>query len=144
MNEDIHGELADILLESGDHEQSIREYEKAFKLVKGKVKSNPKDASIYGDASWYALFLGDFLVAQQYAKAGISYDPKEYWISCNLGHAYLLQGQKAKAITEYKYFINHSAENPKDDIKEDFSLLKRRFVDKISTMEMVENELQIK
>ena len=144
MNEDIHAELADILLESGDHEQSIREYEKTFKLVKENMKSNPKDASTYGDASWYALFLGDFLVAQKYAKLGISYDPKEYWISCNLGHAYLLQGQKAKAIIEYKYFIHHSTENPKDDIKEDFSLLKKRFEDKISIIEMVENELAIK
>ena len=30
MNEDIHAELADILLKSGYHEQSIREYEKGF------------------------------------------------------------------------------------------------------------------
>jgi tetratricopeptide (TPR) repeat protein len=144
MNGDIHAELADILLKSGDNEQSIREYEKAFKLVKENMKSNPKDASIYGTASWCALFLGDFLAAQQYAKDGISYDPKEYWISCNLGHAYLLQGHKAKAITEYKYFINHSMENPKGDIKEDFSLLKKRFVDKIYIMKLVENELGIK
>jgi len=71
-------------------------------------------------------------------------DPEEYWISCNLGHAYLLQGQKAKAIIEYKYFIHHSTENPKGYIKEDFSLLKKRFEDKISIMKLVENELGIK
>ncbi len=144
MNEDIHAELADILLKSGDNEQSIREYKKVFKLVKENMKSNPRDASTYGDASWYALFSGDFLAAEKYAKDGISYDPKEYWITCNLGHAYLLQGQKVKAIIEYKYFINHSTENPKDDIKEDFSLLKKRFEDKVSIMKLVENELGIK
>lgn len=84
------------------------------------------------------------MAAERYAKDGIFYDSKEYWIYCNLGHAYLLRGQKVEAIAKYKYFINHSTEHPKDEIKEDFSLLKKRFMDKISIIELVENELGIK
>lgn len=144
MNEDIHGRLGDVFLKLGNHKQSIKEYEKALQLAKAKINKNPQDASAYGNASWSALFLGDFLTAERYAKDGIFYDCKEYWIHCNLGHSYLLRGQKVEAIAKYKYFIDHSTDNPKDNIKEDFTLFKKRFVDKIPIMELVENELGIK
>lgn len=144
MNEGIHGRLGNVFLKLGNHEQSRKEYEKELQLAKAQINKNPQDATAYGNASWSALFLGDFLAAERYAKDGIFYDCKEYWIHCNLGHAHLLRGQKVEAIAKYKYFINHSTEHRKDEIKEDFSLLKKRCRDKISIIELAENELGLK
>lgn len=143
-NESTYVRLGNIFFKLGDHEKSIREYEKAFKLAKENINKEPQNAATYETASLCALFFGDFLTAERYAKVGISYDPEKYWIHCYLGHAYLLRGQKDEAIAKYKYFINHSTENPKDDIKGDFSMFKKRFPDKIYIIESVEDELEIK
>lgn len=128
----------EIFLHLRDVANSTKAYEKALELL---IKSE-KAADKYGSASWCAILSGRLTDAERYAKEGLSLNPNLYMIHINLGHAYLLLGRKNDAIVEYKKFISHD-NNPKNVLKDDFVLLKKRYPDKVSIIQWVEKQLEI-
>ncbi len=137
---------ASTYLLSGDIEKAGQSYGKALELLLKDIEKE-KTAEKYGSASWCALFVQRFSDAEKYAKEGLSIDLSAHWIHVNLGHAYLFQDKKTEAIAEYRKFIEQDQSNRKTEfikaLKEDFSLLKKRYPDKTTLIEWAEKELRI-
>lgn len=134
------GIQANIYLQQGDIQNAGRSYEKALELTLKEMGKEPSVGN-YVNASWYALFIPRFSDAEGYAKKGLELDPDQHALRTNLAHAYLFQGKKTEAIAEYRKFIDNYKDNPRDVLKDDFSLLKKRYPDKSALIEWAEGEL---
>lgn len=144
---EFKGTQAELLLFNGDINNASRAYEKTLELLL-KDLGKEKDAGKYSNASWYALFVSKFSDAERYAKECLTMDSKMYELYTNLGHSYLFQGKKSEALIEYRKHIEQDPEKGitkfVNVLKDDFSLLKKRYPDKVALIEWAEKELGIK
>ncbi|MFH0775119.1 MAG: tetratricopeptide repeat protein [bacterium] len=131
-----------IYLLQGDTKNAGKCCEKLLELVLKDIEKEPS-ADNYSNASVCALFIPNFPDAEKYASKGLEIDPSYELLHANLGHSCLFQGKRSEALAEYKRFIANYKNNPKDVLKDDFSLLKKRYPDKTSLIDGVEKELGI-
>ena len=66
-------------------------------------------AAVYGNRSWYDLFLGEFDAAQADVDAALRYDGGKIWILTNKAHALLFQGKQEEAFAIYRKYANQRA-----------------------------------
>ena len=107
-----------------------------------------KSAGRYLSASWYALFVPRLGEAEKYAMQGIGMNGNAYSLRKNLGHAFLLQGKKNEALTEYRKYLEQDRTRSIaafiSELKEDVSLLRLRYPEKKDLFNWMEGQLYLK
>ena len=117
-------------------------YTKALETIVRAIELEPTPDR-YISAAWWALLTGGFADTLKYANASLLLDPGQYGINTYIGHAYLLEGKKAAALTVYRRFMDKYGDNPGAVLKGEFSLLKKRYPDKTSLIEEAAKELAL-
>jgi tetratricopeptide (TPR) repeat protein len=130
------------LLFEGKRVMAGRSYSKALRLLKRELENKPTRSG-YISAAWYALIVAKFQDAEKYARKGLELYPTCYSFHINLAHAYLLQGKKTEAFEQYYKFIENFKPNPKDVLKDDFSMLKMRYPKQAALIDETQKALGI-
>jgi tetratricopeptide (TPR) repeat protein len=131
---------AKIFLLQGLEGKAERRYKDAYNLTT-LILNSEQSAGHYLDAAWYGLFVPCFKDVERNSLEGLAKYPTFIGLHSNLGHAYLLQGKKEEALREYKTFIENYKPNPKEVLKEDLSLLKLRYPQKVAIIDEIQQTL---
>lgn len=91
------------------------------------VELEPESASTWSAGCWSKILLGDFTDAQPDCKKAVALNPGNLSAVANLGHTWLLQGDKDKAWSRYEAaLLLIESKEDLDDILADFDLFKKR------------------
>lgn len=91
----------------GEYRRAIHYHEKARDIGETLAQANPNDAltsllaATHGQLAYIELFNHNADAAIANAKKGLELDPSQTWISTNLAHAYLFDGQYQEAKRIY-------------------------------------------
>jgi tetratricopeptide (TPR) repeat protein len=127
----------------GDTKNTKNSYEQLLAQLKIDIEKE-KTAAKYAKASWYTLMTAHFADAERYANDGLALDAKASELHAYIGHAYLLQNSKREALLVYKKYMEQDTDQAalRNKLNDDFSLLKKRYPERASEIEWVENKLQ--
>jgi len=91
------------------------------------IELEPNAATSWNSVCWSKILLGDFADAQPDCAKGITFDPGNLPATVNLGHTYLLHGEKDAAWAWYEKALL-LVENKEElaDLLADFDLFKKR------------------
>jgi tetratricopeptide (TPR) repeat protein len=93
-------DLTTILLYRSHAKANIGDFAGALEDSKAVIKNGDEEVGCSLSA-WYSLFAKDFKTAIQYAKRGLSQNPKNTIIQRTLAHAYLLNNQLEESMRLY-------------------------------------------
>lgn len=136
----------EISLLSDDLTTATEAFNYALELSSKELEKE-KSGLKYSNAALIALLAKRVSDAEKYGKAALEFGDKSRYIHGTLGHIYIIQGKKSAAMTEYsKYFEENGGKKGGviKRLKNDFFLLKKCYPEKISLIEGVEKELEIK
>jgi TolB-like protein/Tfp pilus assembly protein PilF len=105
-----HARLAQFYQEAGDHESSMRHYDRAYEL-------DPDDPLVLGYKASDAILAGDNVTAIGLQKRALSRDPLNTTIRQNLGYMLIADGRLDDALANYQAMLEI---NP--DVTADFSI----------------------
>lgn len=146
FNSDVWDLKGSIYLLQRNMKDAEAAYKRAFETSLENLKTNTSSEN-YGASIWYGILGNVFKETLKVGKEAASLYPENSNISMNMGHAFLLLGNKQEAISAYRR--SHSeyrlSEKSEDNAAKlfviDFSQLKERYPDKISLFEWAEKRL---
>ncbi len=97
---------SEVFIVKKNYEEAKKQFEHGLKIrVELAKKDDEKYEKLlvegYGSLSWYYLFMGEYVQAEQFARQAIELD-RELWIIAHLAHALLLQNRYEEALKSYR------------------------------------------